>query len=577
MRRGMFAMIAGMAFRNLSRHRVKTVITVTAVAVSVALFIFVDGWILGMNLESRRNIVIYEMGAAKIQSRAYFAKKDDIPSYESFPDWEAIAGTLDRAGYLCAPRFAFGGSLHSRSASAPILFSAIDVDRERALLRYPEYIDCGRFPMPGTREMVVGAIAAEKLRVGIPPRPGREEFESDILSSATNASDADFIRSLYVPYRNAHEKRALFEPAEDDSASGDRLVLRKDATGAEIARLWKLLAATGRMDVRISTTIDMKALPDRIMADKFTRDVLGRLDISGRAALEKAYRVEPEGGIYALATDDAALRSRALELLLSVDYSGAVRHVNQLIDATVVGVVNSPNPKNNANVAYMPLDGLQDESGLMLSGQVTELLVRAKGAKDSELPGKRESPGGIRAALDLAGEKEALPSSLGIYGWADYSADYFAASEGDKISSRVMVAFLFVLSFIGIANTMLMAILERTREIGMLRALGMSDGEVLLSYMAEATLIGLLGSFIGAVIGCLINIPMVNVGIDYSFLADAMNGDYGYRIAAFFRSTWHVSGIVGTFFAATLLSGCMAVLPTLRALRMPVTESLRFE
>lgn len=95
--------VASMALRNLARHRVKTVITALAVAVSVALYIFMDGWLLGMNLDSRRNIVSYEMGAAKIQTKTYFDKKDELPMYESFTGWQSIASALERSGYDAAP------------------------------------------------------------------------------------------------------------------------------------------------------------------------------------------------------------------------------------------------------------------------------------------------------------------------------------------------------------------------------------------------------------------------------------------------------------------------------------------
>jgi ABC-type lipoprotein release transport system permease subunit len=82
---------------------------------------------------------------------------------------------------------------------------------------------------------------------------------------------------------------------------------------------------------------------------------------------------------------------------------------------------------------------------------------------------------------------------------------------------------------------------------------------------------------VGVLLGCLINIPMVHTGIDFSSLAKQMGGDFGYRITSQFRSAWNPKVIVGTAFIATLLSALMALPPTFRALRMPVTESLRFE
>jgi putative ABC transport system permease protein len=157
-----------MALKNLTRHRVKTIITITAVAISVALYIFIDGWLAGMNIESQRNIVVYETGAAKVQTKEYYAKKDELPMYESFSHWEPIAEVLEQNGYAVAPRFVFSGTLFSSSGSAPIVFHAIDPEGETRVLRYPNYIDLGRFPHKGSFEIVLGYMAAEKLRIGIP-------------------------------------------------------------------------------------------------------------------------------------------------------------------------------------------------------------------------------------------------------------------------------------------------------------------------------------------------------------------------------------------------------------------------
>jgi len=433
--------LLSMAFRNLSRHRVKTIITITGVAISVGLYIFMDAWLLGMNLESRRNIVSYEIGAAKIQRKAYFENKDDLPMYESFSPWKPIVEALENAGYMASPRMVFSGTLYTAEGSAPVILYGIDPAREGKVLRYMDFVEAGRFPQAGKFEIALGLLAAEKLKIDLKNR----------------------------------------EP----------------------------------VGVRIATVIDLK------------------------------------------------------------DEGGKVRHVYQVIDAVVVGVINSPNPKTNGNVAYIPLDVLSGEGGLLLEDQVTEILVRASDAREGALPGERESPLSIRAALERAGFS--LPPDLEIYSWMDYVQDYIVAARGDQISTRIMILLLFILSFLGIANTMLMAILERTKEIGMLRALGMTDGEVLFSYMLEAALIGLIGGGIGMLLGSLVNIPMVNHGIDYSSLAKEMGWDYGYRITSLFRSAWNPFTIGASGIVATLVSALLSIPPTLRALRMPVTESLRFE
>ena len=140
-----------------------------------------------------------------------------------------------------------------------------------------------------------------------------------------------------------------------------------------------------------------------------------------------------------------------------------------------------------------------------------------------------------------------------------------------------MIMILFVLSFMGIANTMLLAILERTKETGMMRALGMTDGQLIFAYMMEAAAVGLFGSLAGILLGCLVNIPMVNRGIDFTSMTESMGGDIGFRVSGIFRSAWNIPVIIGSGIAATILASCMAFFPTRRTLKKPITDSLRFE
>jgi ABC-type lipoprotein release transport system permease subunit len=448
------------AFRNLARHRVKTALTVLAIAVSTGMYIFLDGWLLGMRLDSQRNIVSYETGAAKLQRAAYIDKLDELPMYENFDGWETYAAALDRAGYAAAPRFVFSGTLYSENGSAPVLFIGCDPDSERNLLRWPDFIEDGSplhngmtgdngLPAP---QIALGAVTADRLGV---------------------------------------------------------------STNGKLNRINGALPP-----VRITTAVDIK------------------------------------------------------------DERGVVRHVYQVIDAVVAGIVNSPNPKNNNNTAWIPLDVLQDDNGLMLDGKVTELLIRAKNADDMRLPARKELPAAITNALSAPlGDalSTPLPAGLAVYGWQTYTADYEGAMKSDDVSSRIMAAVLFILAFLGIANTMLLAILERTKEIGMMRAQGMTDGDLIAAYMLEAGMAGFFGAAAGVVIGCLCTIPMVRHGIDFSAMTEAMGGDMGYRVTGLFRSAWNLPVIIGSGLVATLISAGTAYFPIRRALKMAITDSLRFE
>jgi ABC-type antimicrobial peptide transport system permease subunit len=78
-------------------------------------------------------------------------------------------------------------------------------------------------------------------------------------------------------------------------------------------------------------------------------------------------------------------------------------------------------------------------------------------------------------------------------------------------------------------------------------------------------------------LSCIINYPVVKTGFDFSAMADTLSGGIGFRTTGIFRSVWNIPLIIGTGIVATLLSSCMAFFPTRKALKMPITDSLRFE
>ncbi|MDR1219368.1 MAG: FtsX-like permease family protein [Treponema sp.] len=566
-----------MALRNLTRHKVKTIITCLAITISVAIYIWMDSWLAGVAMESRRNIINYEMGAAKLQTKLYFDKKDETPAYENFTGWETYARILDEAGYNAAPRYTFSGTLYSLSGSAPVMINAVDPDAEARTLAYTTYIEFGHYIKKGEFGVALGAMTAEKLKTGIPTRPTAQNLEELIAIAATDRGGADFIRSCYQPMQSKAQFAESQAYAEERSKG--RMILKRDIPAADIDRLWSLVDDAGLNDVRISTVIDYKAAPDGIRKDKWDADLWDLLTRQEQALVGAAYEFDELTQAYLLIETDQEKLDAALAAMIRVDFSGAVRHVNQVIDAKVVGMVNSPDPFNNYNIGYMPMDVLQDEAGMMLEGHVTELIVRDKDLGAADMNSKKESKASIRAALDagLARQELALDESLDIFFWMDYAKDYLGAESMDSMQTKLLSFLLFFLALFGISNTMLLAILERTKEIGMMRAMGMTDGQMIFIYMMEAAFLGLLGSLLGIALGCLLNIPLVEYGFDFSEMMEQMEGDMGYRIAGNFRGAWKLSTIIGSGVAATVISSLMAFFPTRRATKTAITESLRFE
>lgn len=129
---------------------------------------------------------------------------------------------------------------------------------------------------------------------------------------------------------------------------------------------------------------------------------------------------------------------------------------------------------------------------------------------------------------------------------------------------------LLVASF-GISNTMIMSIRERTREIGIMKAIGGSDGEIMKIFFVEASLIGLLGGTLGVLAGW---------GVDR--LANTLANQWIVRQAGqtmrhieFFSIPWFLSG--GAILFAVFISLIAAIYPASRAAKVDPIKALRYE
>jgi macrolide transport system ATP-binding/permease protein len=144
----------------------------------------------------------------------------------------------------------------------------------------------------------------------------------------------------------------------------------------------------------------------------------------------------------------------------------------------------------------------------------------------------------------------------------------------EDLLSRLRIALLalalvaLLLACLGIANTMYSAVLERTKEIGVLKALGARSRDVLLLFVAEAALIGLAGGIIGT-LGAVGLARIGNAAVDSLVQSvagagiDVFRTDFGIAVAA--------------LALAVVLSTVSGLLPSMRAARQDPSRALRYE
>lgn len=144
-------------------------------------------------------------------------------------------------------------------------------------------------------------------------------------------------------------------------------------------------------------------------------------------------------------------------------------------------------------------------------------------------------------------------------------------SQIQNVSLIYLVVIMLALVF-GIINTMLMAVLERIKELGMLMAIGMNKLKVFTMIVLEAIMLGLVSAPIGLLLGYLTIQYLGEHGVDLSAYSGGL-ADYGIDQVIYFEVTpdvyWEMA--IGVFVTAVLA----AIYPALKAIRLKPVEALQ--
>ena len=235
----------------------------------------------------------------------------------------------------------------------------------------------------------------------------------------------------------------------------------------------------------------------------------------------------------------------------------------QAISVDVVGILDSPNPNINRSVAYMSLDIA--DTDLDMEGSVTEIGLRAKSDDVDDLLPE------LRGRLEADGL-----SQLQVLSWRELGKDWLTLHKTKIVGTYIFIVVVFVIAAVGIINTLLMSMFERVKEIGMMRALGMNDREVLWGFIFEGGAIGFLGACLGVIIGIILNSYLVYHGIDWSAMGNMEDVDLGYRVAMnVIKGIWNPAAFITAALFSIIAPALISIYPSRKALKMEITQALR--
>lgn len=168
--------------------------------------------------------------------------------------------------------------------------------------------------------------------------------------------------------------------------------------------------------------------------------------------------------------------------------------------------------------------------------------------------------------------QEALGKKIEAASWTTLAPELGYADEMMANTLLIFMAIILLALAFGIINNMLMAVLERRRELGMLMAVGMNRLRIFGMVMLETLFISLIGGPLGIGLGYLTNAILQQRGMDLSFYSEGLE-EYGIDTVIYPLLEAHWYGQLALMVALTaLISG---LFPAIRALKMNPIETMR--
>ena len=222
---------------------------------------------------------------------------------------------------------------------------------------------------------------------------------------------------------------------------------------------------------------------------------------------------------------------------------------------TVIGIYDIGIPSMEKATSYISLTEAQNLFGLHDQSTEVQITLKRVGTES----------GVVNALTPLFPGYE-------VESWAKNYPELSNAVGRKNIVMDIFSVIIVMIAGIGILNLLLMAIYERTREIGLLGAMGLKPRQIATSFILEGALIGIVGVIAGIALGLALNLSLMQVGMDYSQFAGVT--DYMALISGRIYPTLGISKLPMRAIIIFVIAALAALIPALIASRREPSEAL---
>lgn len=382
-----------------------------------------------------------------------------------------------------------------------------------------------------------------------------------IQGSLINSSidSAGLVRVVTSEY----EKREALLPIEENIPVSDALIseLKKikgadhiypkisqgvtaSKNGEEIGEVFGLM-----IGAPIEYYSQILELPDRLSSGSFFTNNGAKQVILGKALAESMAISVGEEAIFLGQTQDGSISP---------------------IKANVQGIADTGNGVFDRQ-AYVSIESSRWMSDI--PDGCTELLIYSdSNTKATTLANRIQDE--LPKLHELAGiiEENGEYQKLRIQSWQNREP-FSSTLKIATLINGIMASIIVFITALGVLNTMMMSVLERTTEIGVLRALGMKGKTVAILFIFESILISTFGGVVGVFFGSVIAIWMQNHGIDLGDISSNISNSMPVNTTLY--PNWSMSLALQTFGLGMLMALIGATLPSVRAIQISPVEAMK--
>jgi ABC-type lipoprotein release transport system permease subunit len=269
-----------------------------------------------------------------------------------------------------------------------------------------------------------------------------------------------------------------------------------------------------------------------------------------------------KGASFSEDTSKEVIIGAPLAKILKAKIGGELVIITQAADGSIangifkiIGFAGSDDDPSERSSVYMNFKTAQEF--LELENRIHEIAISIKDISKSK-----------QTALLIRDMN--LDQTIEVLPWEEIEKDFYKAMANDKKNSRIFFTIISLIVGVGILNTVLMSILERTREFGVLKALGTRPFYIFKLIVLESTILSTFCAVLGCIAGMTINYYFSRHGLRYPTPLE-FQGVYFTEMRCIVNAESIIKPVLLTIFTAVSVS----IYPAIRAARTIPVIALR--